>query len=71
MCLQNKSIQDNDKPETWVGISNLRYLYIYMIFLKRTPEVDENKASVTDNTEEEENSSKKTADDADEYAEKN
>ena len=61
----NKSFKDNDKPAHWVGHLKLRSLYIDE-FLKITPKFDENKASVTRNTEEEENSAERTTDDADE-----
>ena len=49
-----KEFKDNDKPAHWVGHSRLRSLD-KDYFLKITPKFDENQASVTGNTEEEEN----------------
>ena len=44
----------NDKPAQWVGFSKLRSLDIDELF-KITPKFDENQASATGNTLEEEN----------------
>ena len=63
-CLQ-KIIKDNNKPAHWVDHSKLRSLDIDELF-KRTPKVDGKQASVTGNTEEEENAAKKTTYYADE-----
>ena len=65
-----KKSKDNDKPAHWVGHSKLRSLDIYEFF-KTIPKFDENQASVTWNTQEEENSSDNNTDDADENAEEN
>ena len=69
VCLQF-FFKDNDKPAHWVGHSKLGSLDIYDSF-KRTPNFDENQASVTGNTEEEENSTEDTNDDPDENTEAN
>ena len=50
--------------------SKLRSLDIYDIYI-RTPKFDKNQASVTGNTEEEENVGEETNDDADENSEAN
>ena len=62
--------KDNVRPAHWVGHPKLRSLDIYD-FLKRAHIFDENQASVTRNTEEEENASEETNDNTDENIEAN
>ena len=67
MSLKKICYKHNDEPAHWVGHSKLRSLDIDE-FIKRTPKFDEDQASVTGNTEEEENPAGKTTDYADENA---
>ena len=68
-CVSSKNIcfKDNNKPAHWFGHSKLISLDIDKFF-KITQKFDWKQASVTGNTEEE-NEAKNTTDDADENAE--
>ena len=69
MCLQKIYIlKDDNKPAHWVGHSKLRSLDIYEFF-KRAPKFDEKQASVTGNTEKENNAAEKNTYDSNENAE--
>ena len=65
-CVSSKinCFKYNVKPAHWVGHSKLRSLDTDNLF-KRTPKFYENQASITGNTEEEENLSEETNYDAD------
>ena len=65
--MSSKKIKGNYKPAHWVGHSKLRSLDIDDFF-KITQKFDENQASVTGNTEEENVLAEETNDDADENA---
>ena len=69
-CVSSKKSKDNDKPTHWVGHYKLISLDIDEFF-KITRKIDETQASLTDNTEEEENISEKNTYDADGIAEAN
>ena len=69
VCLK-KTIRNNNKPAHWVGHSKIGSLEIDEFF-KITRKIDETQASLTDNTEEEENISEKNTYDADGIAEAN
>ena len=71
MCVFKKIVlKINNKPAHWVVHSKLISLDIDEFF-KITPNFDEKEAGVTGKTEEENNTAKKTTDDADKNAEEN
>ena len=71
MCVFKRiCLKDNYKPAHWVGHCKIISLDIDEFF-KITPKFDENRASVTGNTEKKENVSEKTTDDGDENSEEN